>query len=152
MRWYLMGSNWNSSSKAWSIVSLSTRNPKWTARGSNCSLWSQTWLSCSMTRFTLHYFPLCSMLQCLLCCANIVCVSVCLLCDFVHVCANTYVAICTTTCKAHPMLWHCLFSTRYSEHQMLYHINCKHLLYWSSSVMKSFLVAILHLGQSWPPF
>ena len=54
-------------------------------------------------------------------CVNIVCVCSFILCDFVHVCANVYVAICTITCKAHHMLWHCLFSTRYSEQQLLYH-------------------------------
>jgi hypothetical protein len=61
-------------------------------------------------------------------CVNIMCVCTFILCDSVHVYANIYVAICTITCKAHQTLWHCLFSTRYSEHQLLYHINCKHLL------------------------
>jgi len=40
VRWYLMGSNWRSCSKTWSIVSLFTWNLKWNAQGSNSSLWS----------------------------------------------------------------------------------------------------------------
>jgi len=87
-----------------------------------------------------------------MCCVNIVCVCSFILCDFVHVCANIYVAICTVTCKAQPMLWHCLFSTRYTEYQLLYNINCKHLLDWTSSVLDSFVVSILHLVQPLPPF
>jgi hypothetical protein len=29
---------------------------------------------------------------------------------------------------AHPIVWHCLFTTHYSDHHLLCHINCKHLL------------------------
>jgi len=143
--------DWSPCSKALSIVSLPTRNPKWTAQGSNCRLWSETLLNnvgCDMTWVTLHGFPLCYMLQLVvLWCVKIVCVCSFILYDFVNVCANIYVAICSITCKAPPMLWNCLFSTRYSEHQLLHHINCKHLLYWSSSVLNSLVMSTLHLVQ-----
>ena len=133
VRWYLTGSNWCFCSKAWSIVSLSTRNTKWTTQGLNCSLWSETLLnhlSFVMTQVTLHFFHyiICYSVGCVMMCKYCVCVCRFLLCGFVHVCANIYVAICTITCKAHHMLWHCLFSTHYSEQQLLYHITCKRLL------------------------
>lgn len=87
--------------------------------------WALVWLElhCIILRYVTCYS-----VGCVVMCKYCVCVCSFMLCDFVLVCTNIYVAIYNVTCKAHQKLCHCLFSTWYSEHQLLYHVNCKHLL------------------------
>ena len=147
VEWWLMDRNWSSCNKAWSIVSLSTRNLMLTVQGSNCCLWSETFTESLELWYDLSYTALCYIMLyvtalVVLCCANILRVCSFILRDSVHVCANIYVAICTITCKAPTMLWHC------SVHAIL-NISCCTISTVNTCCTEAVQYRTLSL---WPPY